>query len=144
MVETTPESIRVPAGGLHGEVWRPHRGAVVVTVHGAVEVTTAEQFGGLLAAPLAEHPLVLIVDLSQVEFLATAGLSVLVGLDEQARERGVRLGVVADPRREVITRALTAAGLERRLALSPTVDAACVQHLPDNPSEDRRHDNTRR
>lgn len=96
-----------------GEVVRfdvvPHGDdALVVHVVGEIDTLTAP----VLHAQLDEHlagTQLLVLDMSQVSFLGSAGLAVLVAAKEDADRRGHRLRLV--PGSRIVTRALEATGL---------------------------------
>ncbi len=71
-----------------------HDGAVVLSVGGEVDLLTAPELEQTIAAELDRGPKVLVVDLSEVSFLASAGMSVLIGANQAAGER-TRLRLVA-------------------------------------------------
>jgi anti-sigma B factor antagonist len=61
--------------------------AVVLTVTGEVDMATAPELEESVKAALESGPEVLVVDLSGVSFLASAGMSVLIGGNQQAGDR---------------------------------------------------------
>ena len=67
----------------------------VVSATGAVDMLTAPQLAQSIRTSLGKQPKVLIVDLTNVDFLASAGMQVLVAANEDA-EPDTRLVVVAD------------------------------------------------
>ncbi|MFB9383922.1 STAS domain-containing protein [Pseudonocardia petroleophila] len=94
----------------HGE------GAVVVHVVGEVDTLTAPLLRAQLDEQIAAVPL-LVLDLTDVTFLGSAGLAVLVAAKDDADRRGHRLRLVCGSR--IVTRALQATGL---LTLFDTAD----------------------
>jgi anti-sigma B factor antagonist len=96
-----------------GEVVRfdvvPHGdNALVVHVVGEIDTLTAP----VLRAQLDEHlptARLIVIDLSQVTFLGSAGLAVLVAAKDDADRRGHQLRLV--PGSRIVTRALEATGL---------------------------------
>lgn len=96
-----------------GEVVRfdvvPHgTNALVVHVVGEIDTLTAPVLRAQLDEHLPVSPL-LVLDLSQVTFLGSAGLAVLVAAKDEADRRGHRLRLV--PGSRIVTRALEATGL---------------------------------
>ena len=85
------------------------RGAVTVTALGEVDSFTAPRFRSVLDAEVQRRPPELVVDLSGVHFLASAGLTVLVEIHESARAHDVALRLVATTR--AVTGALRVTGL---------------------------------
>lgn len=84
-------------------------GAVTVTVVGEVDTFTAPVLRSSLDAQLEQQPRELVIDLSGVQFLGSAGLAVLVETQKSARTRGVELRLVATTR--AVTRPLEVTGL---------------------------------
>lgn len=96
-----------------GEVIRfdvvPHGdGALVVHVVGEIDTLTAPVLRAQLDERLATAEL-LVLDLSQVTFLGSAGLAVLVAAKDEAERHAHRLRLVCGSR--IVTRALEATGL---------------------------------
>lgn len=58
--------------------------AVVLDVSGEIDLATAPELEESIGAALARNPEVLVIDLSGVAFLASAGMSVLIGASRQA------------------------------------------------------------
>ena len=71
-------------------------GTVTLTVVGEVDAFTAPRLRPLIASQLESQPRELVLDLSAVEFLGSAGLAVLVETQTLARDRGVAGKVVYD------------------------------------------------
>ena len=91
-------------------------GARVVHVVGEIDTLTAPLLRDQLAEQIAASPL-LVLDLSDVTFLGSAGLAVLVAGKDDAERRGHTLRLVCGSR--IVTRALQATGL---LGLFDTAD----------------------
>ncbi|WP_319446764.1 MULTISPECIES: STAS domain-containing protein [unclassified Mycobacterium] len=96
-------------------------GAVVLSVRGDIDALTAPHLTDAMLAALPEPPSAVIVDLSDVDFLASAGMTALVTANERTAP-GVRFLVVADG--SGTSRPLKLMGLDRVLALYPTLDEA--------------------
>jgi anti-sigma B factor antagonist len=84
-------------------------GAVTVTVVGEVDTFTAPVLRSSLDTQLEQQPRELVIDLSGVQFLGSAGLAVLVETQKSARARDVELRLVATTR--AVTRPLEVTGL---------------------------------
>ena len=84
-------------------------GAVTVTVVGEVDTFTAPVLRSSLDTQLEQQPKSLVIDLSGVQFLGSAGLAVLVETQKSARSREVDLRLVATTR--AVTRPLEVTGL---------------------------------
>jgi anti-sigma B factor antagonist len=95
----------------------------VVEVAGSIDLHTAPELAEHLSVALAEGiPVIVVVDLRQVDFLGTAGLSVLVAADQRARARQITLRVVASTR--AVCRALSITGLDQTLTVYPALEPA--------------------
>lgn len=94
--------------------------AVVVTVAGEIDMTTAPALERAVRQSLAEHPATLIIDLTGAQFFSSAGIAVLVLAHRHSN--GTALRVVAADR--VVLRPLELTGLVDDLAIRATVEAA--------------------
>lgn len=98
------------------------RGHVVLRVRGEIEPVTAPRLAEVLTEALGRgRPVVL--DLVDVTFLDSAGLAALIEVTERAEDRGEPLRIAVDHNRPVV-RPIQITGLEHRLALYESVDAA--------------------
>ncbi len=96
-------------------------GAVaILAVAGVIDMFTVPQFKAALSAAIAGKPTSLIVDLSDIEFLSSAGMSALVWIHNQADEAGIGFGVAADS--PSTSRVIRLVGLAHALNLHPTVE----------------------
>ena len=84
--------------------------AVVLTVTGEVDMTTAPEFEHAVRDALAERPATLVIDLTGAEFFSSAGIAVLVLAHRN--DAGVALRVVATDR--IVLRPLELTGLSER------------------------------
>ena len=84
-------------------------GVVTVTVVGEVDTFTAPVLRSSLDTQLEQQPEALVIDLSGVQFLGSAGLAVLVETQKSARSRDVDLRLIATTR--AVTRPLEVTGL---------------------------------
>ncbi|MGH3549565.1 MAG: STAS domain-containing protein [Pseudonocardiaceae bacterium] len=108
-----------------GRVVHPSGEALVVTVAGEVDVLTVGRLRAAVAAGFDELPdgATLVIDLTAVTFLGSAGLRALVDTTRAGRRRCEPLHIVVDHARPVI-RPIELAGLDDLLALFHTVDQA--------------------
>jgi anti-sigma B factor antagonist len=100
----------------------PMDGAVVLSARGEVDLTTAPLLADAIARHLAGAPNGLIVDLSNVDFLASAGMTVLLEAHQSARRSEKRFAVVADGRGT--SRPMKMMGLDQELRLHATLSDA--------------------
>jgi len=98
--------------------------AVVVTVTGGVDLCAAPAMISELdqARRAARAPRPVVVDLSGVDLLGSAGLSLLLEAEQGCAEAGTPLRLVASSR--VVLRALEAADLRQVFAVSDTLESA--------------------
>jgi anti-anti-sigma factor len=104
--------------------------ATTVAIAGSVDMLTAPQVSAAVAAVLASGPQVVIVDLSRVDFLGSAGLSVLVESARRAEDGRSALVVVANTLPTL--HALEITGLDSVLTVAPTAGEALAR-LTDRP-----------
>ncbi|MEV6898822.1 STAS domain-containing protein [Amycolatopsis sp. NPDC051372] len=98
-------------------------GAVrVVRAAGEVDAATAEMLHEAAMLGGGEEPTTLVLDLSEVTFLDSAGLTVLVRVERKQRAQGGSLAVVT--RNRAVLRVLEITGLDRSLTILSTVDDA--------------------
>ncbi|MQY17311.1 STAS domain-containing protein [Nocardia macrotermitis] len=98
-----------------------HDEATVLTVAGEVDLATAPALENAIEATLGSKPPVVIIDLTQVSFLASAGMAALVGAHKRAGET-TRIMVVADG--PATGRQLKVTGLDKVFAMHTTLDGA--------------------
>jgi anti-sigma B factor antagonist len=100
---------------------RQDHGFAIVTAAGEIDISTVTRLRERLFEIAASgHPLV--VDLGQVGFIDSVGLSVLVGTANRAATHGNGLQVACAPPK--IRQLLRLTGLDRRIALPRTLDEA--------------------
>ncbi|PFX03110.1 Anti-sigma-F factor antagonist RsfB [Nocardia farcinica] len=98
-----------------------HDGATVLTVAGEVDLATAPALENAIEGVLGEKPAALIIDLTRVSFLASAGMAALVAAHQRAGA-ATTIVVVADG--PATSRQLKMTSLDQVFALYSTLDAA--------------------
>lgn len=93
----------------------------VLAVTGDLDMLTSPRLAAALEEVADAGPRTVVVDLSKVDFLGSAGLAVLVSAHERAESRG-KLRIVASARDT--QRAFSMTGLDDLLDLYPTCAAA--------------------
>ena len=96
-------------------------GLVVVSVGGSIDMLSAPWLTEAIDAALAKEPAGMIIDLSKVDFLASAGMSVLMAFHRNA-DHSRSFAVVADG--PATHRPLTLMGLDEVLPLYRTLNDA--------------------
>ena len=107
------------AGCAISEQWTDR--LAVISASGALDMLTAPRLSAAITASLSGNPSAIIVDLSDTDFLASAGMSALVAGREEAGA-AVEFRVVADG--PATSRPLKMVGLADLIGLHPTLDAA--------------------
>jgi anti-anti-sigma factor len=104
------------------EVLQPRPGAVVVECRGEHDLTTSESLARLLTELVATNDLV-VIDISEAEFIDSSFLHNLVKADRLARPRGtrVRLQFGTAP---IVARALEVSGILMRIEHASTREEA--------------------
>lgn len=95
--------------------------AVVLTVSGEVDMLSSPRLAEAIATTLATKPAALIVDLTKVGFLASAGMTVLVTAQAEV-EAPTKFAVVANG--PATSRPIKLMGIDSVLALYSTLDGA--------------------
>jgi len=91
--------------------------ATVLTVAGDIDMMTAPQMQGRVDAVLSRRPSALVIDLSDVAFLGSAGIGVLVQVHND--DRDMSFAVVA--RGPATSRPLHLLGLDKLFQIYPSV-----------------------
>jgi anti-sigma B factor antagonist len=103
----------------------------VLSLTGELDMLTAPQLERAIAGAATKAPAAMIVDLTGVTFLASAGLNVLVAAYLDIT-RSAQFGVVADG--VVVRRPLQLTGLDTVVTLFPTLGDALADFAP-KPTE---------
>jgi anti-anti-sigma factor len=99
-------------------------GIAVLAVSGEVDLSTVPAFEAAIVEALASGPKALVLDLSGVDFLASAGLQTLVATHERLGKDGdgTTFAVVADG--PATSRPIQLTGLDQILSMYPTMAEA--------------------
>jgi anti-anti-sigma factor len=101
--------------------------AVVLQVSGVVDIITAPSLANHLDIALAGTPAVLVIDLTKLDFLSSAGITVLVEAHRLTQNSATSLRVAADG--SATSRPLQIVGVDKIVDLYPTVaDAVRGEH----------------
>jgi anti-anti-sigma factor len=103
-------------------VTEPQPGRLVVQVVGEIDAASAPELARALEPVWAAASARVVLDLSRVTFLGTAGLAELVRAAECAESAGMALRLVGGT--HCVDRAINVAGLGARLPLSPDLGHA--------------------
>jgi anti-sigma B factor antagonist len=102
----------------------------VLTVSGEIDLISGPRLRAaldeVLDDPGASAPTCVVVDLTAVSFLGSAGLAVLVDAHEGASQRGIALKIVIDGAGSAVARAFQAAAIHEHLNLHHSVGNALL------------------
>src|SRR5579859_5904651 len=94
---------------------RTENGAPLLSVQGELDLASSPVLEEELARVTSERPSLVIIDLRELDFMDSTGLSVLIRAHQRAEEAGYRLGIVNGSRQ--IRRLLTLTGVADRLTI---------------------------
>lgn len=101
-----------------------HReGVTVVSVGGEIDLSTGPAFEAAIGGALNEDPRVLVIELSAVRFMASAGLRILAATHEKLSKPGQLAVVAGNP---AVSRAIQLSGLDQLFSLYPTLRDALI------------------
>jgi anti-anti-sigma factor len=109
-------------------------GVVVASLSGEIDLSNAAEITDALLRGVPNEALGLVIDLSEVSYIDSAGVRMLAELDHRLGWRAQTLRVVA-PEESRSRRVLEIAGLERVLSLDTSVEAARTS--VQDPSEEQ-------
>jgi anti-sigma B factor antagonist len=113
-----------PFGEQMYTVARRDRECVVLVVRGEIDIATIGRLRDAVEEALdAPEDIPVVVDLAQVDFLASAGIGILLAVTRAAGERGRPLRIVVGDNRAVL-RPLQVAGVDQVLELYTSLDDA--------------------
>jgi anti-sigma B factor antagonist len=92
---------------------------VVLTVSGEVDILSAPQLTEAICGALGKTPAGVVVDLTEVSFLASVGMSILVAAQEAADAMSVPFGIIAEG--AATSRPMRLLGIDAILVLYPTL-----------------------
>lgn len=113
-----PPSPVTERGSFDIKVIRPYFGAVMVRIRGALAEDSAAELASVLGTWAHRKFPTLVLDLSEVDLLDSAGLSVLAEIHVRTVRENATLRIVTGDNR-VVRRALADSGLDHALNLSP-------------------------
>ena len=96
---------------------------VIASVRGEIDLSNAGELGEAIGRRLTNEALALVLDLTAVEYLDSAGIHVIYDLHQRLRDRGQDIRVVIAPG-AVIAEALRLADVPRAVGAAETVGAA--------------------
>lgn len=97
-------------------------GRPALFVYGEIDVLSAPRLHAVLEEMIAEEPSTILVDLANVAFLDSTGLSTLLVAHRHLEERGGALRLVSVPTK--LLQVIEVAGLAERFHVDPDMEAA--------------------
>lgn len=120
-MDSRPDSARSAASSSCAIEERRVGGVIVVGVTGVVDMLTAPELEKAIAEAAKSSPAAVVVDMSAVEFLASAGMGVLIAAQDELAP-AIRFAVVADG--PATSRPLKLVGVTDVVDLYTTLDEA--------------------
>jgi anti-sigma B factor antagonist len=96
---------------------------LIARIRGEIDMSNADAIGGALRQTLTNDQLGLVLDLTDVDYLDSAGIHLIYDLRESLRVRGQQLRLVV-PERSSAVDALMLAGVLQSLDVDRSVEAA--------------------
>ena len=103
---------------------------VVARLSGEVDLSNAEAIENAIVEATPNHALALILDVSQLDYLDSAGIHLIYKLREKLRARGQTLRLVIPPDSPA-NDALRLAGVPRNIDTAESLEAAMAEFSPD-------------
>jgi anti-sigma B factor antagonist len=109
------------------------RGDVVLAnISGEVDLSNATQIFDAIGERTGNTALGVVLNLSHVDYLDSAGIHLIYRVRESLRARGQKLTLVI-PAHSPVQQSLRLAGVTRHLPISPSVDDALLEYAPAEP-----------
>ncbi len=109
------------------------KGVLILTADGGLNASTADRFVTDLEHLIESGSTKIIVDCSQLDYISSYGISVLMRLHRKMQRHGgdVRLASV----KGMMVKALSLARVDQILAIYPDVNAARLSFRPQTPAD---------
>ena len=98
-------------------------GVTVLNIGGEIDLSTAPAFAAAITAALDEDPPVLVIELSEVSFMASVGLRILVATHEKV-SKSAQVAIVAN--NPATSRPIQLTGLDNVISVYPTLNDALI------------------
>lgn len=95
---------------------------LVIRVSGALDAATHRSVAAEAETAFARRPVAVVLDLSRVDFMGSAGIAVLINAHHRASRLGIAFAVVANTRS--VLRPLRTSQVDGALGLHPSLDEA--------------------
>ena len=106
-----------------------HERVVVARLTGEIDLSNADSIEGAIVEATPNHALALILDVSALDYLDSAGIHLIYKLREKLRARGQALRLVI-PADSPANDALRLAGVSRNIATADSLEAAMAEFSP--------------
>jgi anti-sigma B factor antagonist len=112
-----------------------HERVVVARLTGEIDLSNANSIEAAIAEATPNHVLALILDVSALDYLDSAGIHLIYKLREKLRARGQTLRLVIPPQSPA-NDALRLAGVSRNVDTAETLEAAMAEFASEStPAE---------
>jgi anti-sigma B factor antagonist len=112
-----------------------HERVVVARLTGEIDLSNAERIQDAIAESTPNHALALILDVSALDYLDSAGIHLIYKLREKLRARGQLLRLVV-PAASPANDSLRLAGVSQNVEVAETLEAAMAEFASaDAPAE---------
>jgi anti-sigma B factor antagonist len=107
-----------------------HERVVVARLTGEIDLSNADGIERAIAEATPNHALALVLDVSALDYLDSAGIHLIYKLREHLRARGQALRLVI-PTDSPANDALRLAGVSRNIDIAGSLDAALAEFVPE-------------
>ena len=107
-----------------------HEHVVVARLSGEIDLSNAQSVEGAIVEAMPNHALALVLDVSALGYLDSAGIHLIYKLREKLRARGQSLRLVIPPDSPA-NDALRLAGVSRHVDTAETLEAATARFAAD-------------
>jgi anti-sigma B factor antagonist len=107
-----------------------HERVVVARLSGEIDLSNAQSVESAIVEAMPNHALALILDVSALDYLDSAGIHLIYKLREKLRARGQSLRLVIPPDSPA-NDALRLAGVSRNVDTAQTLEAAMAEFAAD-------------
>ena len=106
----------------------------LVRVHGEIDLSNAQEVSSAIGSAMDQEARQLVVDLSDITYLDSSGVALLLRLAERLQSRRRQLHLVV-PRGSPVRRVLVFTGLPRVIPVEARLDEA-LAHIDPGPPDD--------
>ena len=98
-------------------------GVAVARLSGEIDASNVQDIGQRLRSMVSNRSFALVVDLSEIAYVDSAGINLLFALGEQLRGHQQQMAIVVREASPIL-RVISLTGLDRAVSIYPTLDVA--------------------